>query len=164
MGQYHGKHSWPWWKDKLFQNWANDYWRFKMENSSEEDIFNIERDRPMSWFLKQKERLTALHPDMSEAMVHKRILEKCGGDLEKAIRRRCIDPCSTEDYLNAMEGIATRTKIGKIGIKHQETIGLVGNQFQDQIIQNTELLLNFINFEVHLVWLTLVQKRQELMR
>ncbi|MBW0511870.1 hypothetical protein O181_051585 [Austropuccinia psidii MF-1] len=64
----------------------------------------------MSWFLKQKDRLTALHPDMSETMVDKRILRKCGGDLEHAIRRRFIEPCSTEDYINAMEDITTRTK------------------------------------------------------
>ncbi|MBW0560268.1 hypothetical protein O181_099983 [Austropuccinia psidii MF-1] len=66
----------------------------------------------MSWFLKYKDRSTALHPYMSETMIHKRILRKCGGDLEHAIRRRCIEPCSTEDYINAMEDITTRTKIG----------------------------------------------------
>ncbi|MBW0523485.1 hypothetical protein O181_063200 [Austropuccinia psidii MF-1] len=66
----------------------------------------------MSWLFKQKERLTALHPDMFETMVHKRILMKCGGDLEHAIRSRCIEPYSTEDYINAMEDITTRTKIG----------------------------------------------------
>ncbi|MBW0563715.1 hypothetical protein O181_103430 [Austropuccinia psidii MF-1] len=43
----------------------------------------------MSWFLKQRDRLTALHPYMSETLVHKRILRKCGGDLEHAIRSRC---------------------------------------------------------------------------
>ncbi|MBW0587105.1 hypothetical protein O181_126820 [Austropuccinia psidii MF-1] len=53
--------------------------------------------KPMSWFLKQKDRLTALHPDLSETMVPKRILRKCGGDLEHAIRSRCIGPCSTDN-------------------------------------------------------------------
>ncbi|MBW0551477.1 hypothetical protein O181_091192, partial [Austropuccinia psidii MF-1] len=67
----------------------------------------------MSWFLNQKDRFTALHPDMSETMVHKRILRKCGGDLDHAIRCRCIEPCSTEDYINSMEDINTRTKIGR---------------------------------------------------
>ncbi|MBW0471614.1 hypothetical protein O181_011329 [Austropuccinia psidii MF-1] len=67
----------------------------------------------MSWFLKQKDRLNAHHPDMSEEMVHKRILRNFGGDLEHAIRSRCIDTFSTEDYINAMEGITTRTKIGR---------------------------------------------------
>ncbi|MBW0576974.1 hypothetical protein O181_116689 [Austropuccinia psidii MF-1] len=67
----------------------------------------------MSWFLKQKDRLTALHPDISETMVHRRIFRKCVGDLEHAIRSRCIEPFSTEDYINAMEDMTTRTKIGR---------------------------------------------------
>ncbi|MBW0504246.1 hypothetical protein O181_043961 [Austropuccinia psidii MF-1] len=71
----------------------------------------------MSWFLKQKDRLTSLHPDMSETMIHKRIVGKCGGDLENAIRSRCIEPCSTKDYINAMEDITTRTKIGRTWYK-----------------------------------------------
>ncbi|MBW0526444.1 hypothetical protein O181_066159 [Austropuccinia psidii MF-1] len=50
---------------------------------------------------------------MSKAMIHKRILRKCGGDIEHAIRSRCIEPCSTEDYINAMEMITARTKIGR---------------------------------------------------
>ncbi|MBW0499892.1 hypothetical protein O181_039607 [Austropuccinia psidii MF-1] len=113
MRQDHGKNSFPWWKEQIIFKWENDSWIFKMENSLEKAIFNIERDRSMSWFLKQKDRLTALHPDMSETMVHKRILRKCGGDLEHAIRSRCIEPCSTEDYINAMEDIPTRAKIGR---------------------------------------------------
>ncbi|MBW0542553.1 hypothetical protein O181_082268 [Austropuccinia psidii MF-1] len=113
MRQDHGKHSWPWWKEKIISKWANYSQGFKMENFFEEAISNIERDRPMSWLLKQKDRLTALHPDMSERIVHKRILRKCGGYLEHAIRRRCIEPFSTEDYINAMEDITTRTKIGR---------------------------------------------------
>ncbi|MBW0510106.1 hypothetical protein O181_049821 [Austropuccinia psidii MF-1] len=103
----------PWWKEKIIYKWENDSWGLKMENPFEEFIFNIERDRPMSWFLKQKDRLTALHPDMSETMIHKRILRKCGGDLEHAIRSICIEPFSTEYYINAMEDITTRTKIGR---------------------------------------------------
>ncbi|MBW0576774.1 hypothetical protein O181_116489 [Austropuccinia psidii MF-1] len=99
-------------KKKNISKWANYSWRFKMENSFEEAIFNIERDRAMSWFLKQKDRLTALHPSMSQTMVHKSILRRCGGDLENAIRSRCIEPFSTKDHINAMEGITTRKKTG----------------------------------------------------
>ncbi|MBW0536256.1 hypothetical protein O181_075971 [Austropuccinia psidii MF-1] len=83
-----------------------------MQNSYEETTFNIERDRPISWLLKQKELLTALHPDISETMVHKRILKKCSGDLEHAMRRRFFEPDSTEYYINAVENITTRKKIG----------------------------------------------------
>ncbi|MBW0561874.1 hypothetical protein O181_101589 [Austropuccinia psidii MF-1] len=84
-----------------------------MENYLQEATFNIERDRPMCRFLKQKDRITALHPDMSETMIHKRILRKCGVDLEHAISSRFIEPFSTEDYINAMEDITTRTQIGR---------------------------------------------------
>ncbi|MBW0522247.1 hypothetical protein O181_061962 [Austropuccinia psidii MF-1] len=108
--QDHGRNSWPWWKEQIISKWENDSWKFRMENPFEEAIFNIQRNRTMSWFLKQKERLIALHPDMSETMVHKRILRKCGGDLEHAIRSRCIEPFSAEDYINAMGDITTRTK------------------------------------------------------
>ncbi|MBW0554130.1 hypothetical protein O181_093845 [Austropuccinia psidii MF-1] len=118
MRQDHGKHSWPWWEEQILSKWENDSWGFRMQNSLEEALSNIEKDRHMHWFLEQKDRLTALHPDMSETMVHKRILRNFGGDLEHAIRRRCIEPCSTEYYINAMEEITTRTKIGRNWYKY----------------------------------------------
>ncbi|MBW0518086.1 hypothetical protein O181_057801 [Austropuccinia psidii MF-1] len=68
MRQDHGRHLCNWWKEQVIYKWANYSWRFKMESSFEESIFNIERDRFISWFLKQKDRFTALHPYMSETM------------------------------------------------------------------------------------------------
>ncbi|MBW0504724.1 hypothetical protein O181_044439 [Austropuccinia psidii MF-1] len=47
-------------------------------------------------------------------MVHMKILEKFGGELEYALRIRFIEPCSTEEYINTMEDIVTRTKICRI--------------------------------------------------
>ncbi|MBW0536432.1 hypothetical protein O181_076147 [Austropuccinia psidii MF-1] len=40
-----------------------------------------------------------------------KILKKCGGELENSVRSRCIEPCSTEEYINSLEYIVTRTKI-----------------------------------------------------
>ncbi|MBW0580132.1 hypothetical protein O181_119847, partial [Austropuccinia psidii MF-1] len=54
MRQDHGKHSWPLGKEQIISKWENDSWRFKMENYFEEAIFNIERERPMSWFLSKR--------------------------------------------------------------------------------------------------------------
>ncbi|MBW0554827.1 hypothetical protein O181_094542 [Austropuccinia psidii MF-1] len=119
MKQDHGKHSSTWWNEKVISEWKNYSWRFNMENSFEESIFDVEREGPMSHFLKQKDRLTSLHPDMSKTMIHKIILKKCGDNLEHAIRSRCIEPFSTEDYINAMEDIKTRTKLEEIGINPQ---------------------------------------------
>ncbi|MBW0473103.1 hypothetical protein O181_012818 [Austropuccinia psidii MF-1] len=42
-----------------------------------------------------------------------KIFKRCGGNLENALRRRFIEPYSTEDYNNAVEDIVTKTKIGR---------------------------------------------------
>ncbi|MBW0578262.1 hypothetical protein O181_117977 [Austropuccinia psidii MF-1] len=89
-----------------------------MENAFESAIFNSEKDKPITWFFKQKDRLSALTPDMSDTMINMKILRKCGGELEQAIKCRCVEPCSTEDYIDAMEDIITRTRIGKTWIKN----------------------------------------------
>ncbi|MBW0506995.1 hypothetical protein O181_046710 [Austropuccinia psidii MF-1] len=49
---------------------------------------------------------------MSDSIIDMKILRKCG-ELEHAIKCRCVEPCSMEDYINAMEDIITRTRIGK---------------------------------------------------
>ncbi|MBW0556806.1 hypothetical protein O181_096521 [Austropuccinia psidii MF-1] len=54
---------------------------------------------------------------MSDTMINMKILRKCRGELEHAIKSRCVEPCSTEDYINAMSDIITRTRIGKTWTK-----------------------------------------------
>ncbi|MBW0519715.1 hypothetical protein O181_059430 [Austropuccinia psidii MF-1] len=84
-----------------------------MENAFKSAIFNSEKDKPLAWFLKQKDRLSSLHPDMSDSMINIKILRKCGGELEYSMKCRCLEPFSKEDYINNMEDITTRTRIGK---------------------------------------------------
>ncbi|MBW0465861.1 hypothetical protein O181_005576 [Austropuccinia psidii MF-1] len=48
----HGKHDWPWWKCEIITKFANNSWRLKMENTFESAIFNSEKDKPLTWFLK----------------------------------------------------------------------------------------------------------------
>ncbi|MBW0550745.1 hypothetical protein O181_090460 [Austropuccinia psidii MF-1] len=98
----HGKDDWHWWKCEISTKWANNSWRFKIENSFKSAIFNPEKDKPLTWFLKRKDRFSALHPDMSDSMINMKILRKFGGELEHAIKCRCVEPCPTEDYINAM--------------------------------------------------------------
>ncbi|MBW0568081.1 hypothetical protein O181_107796 [Austropuccinia psidii MF-1] len=54
---------------------------------------------------------------MSSTMINLKILRKFGGELEHDIKCRFVEPCSTEDYINAMENIITRTRIGKTWTK-----------------------------------------------
>ncbi|MBW0552456.1 hypothetical protein O181_092171 [Austropuccinia psidii MF-1] len=97
MRQDHGKIDWPWWKYEVITKWANNYWILKMQNSFESAIFNSKKDKILTWFLKQKDRLSALKPDMSDSMINMKILRKCGGELEHSIKCRCVISCSTED-------------------------------------------------------------------
>ncbi|MBW0578704.1 hypothetical protein O181_118419 [Austropuccinia psidii MF-1] len=108
-----GKNTWSWWKQEIITKWANNAWRYKIENEFENSFFDPDKDETLSWFLKQAERLNELYPEMSQKMVHMKILTKCGGELEHALRSRSIELCSTEGYINALEDIVTRTKIGR---------------------------------------------------
>ncbi|MBW0499996.1 hypothetical protein O181_039711 [Austropuccinia psidii MF-1] len=111
--QTNGKNTWSWWKQQIITKWANDAWRYRIENAFENCFFCPDKDKPLTWFLKQVERLNALYPEMSREMVHMKILKKCGGELEHSMRNRCLEPCSSKGYINAVEDIVTRTKIGR---------------------------------------------------
>ncbi|MBW0469814.1 hypothetical protein O181_009529 [Austropuccinia psidii MF-1] len=84
-----------------------------MANASESGIFDSEKDKTITLFLKQKDRLSSLHPDMSDSMINMKILRKWGGELEHPIKCRGVASCSTQDYINCMEDITTRTRIFK---------------------------------------------------
>ncbi|MBW0515063.1 hypothetical protein O181_054778 [Austropuccinia psidii MF-1] len=111
--QTNGKNTWSWWKNEIITKCANDAWRYKIENLFENSFFDTDKDKTLTWFLKQVERLNALYPEMSQKMVHMKILNKCGGELEHALRRRFIEQCSTEEYINTPEDIVTRAKIAR---------------------------------------------------
>ncbi|MBW0527312.1 hypothetical protein O181_067027 [Austropuccinia psidii MF-1] len=56
MRQDHGKHDWPWWKSEIITKWANNSWRFKLENAFESAISNSEKNKALTCFLKEKDR------------------------------------------------------------------------------------------------------------
>ncbi|MBW0498947.1 hypothetical protein O181_038662 [Austropuccinia psidii MF-1] len=93
--------------EKSSERW---YYGIRQKNGK---IPGLDKDKPLTWFLNQVEILNALYPEMSQKMVHIKILHKCGGELEHSLRGRCIEPCSKEEYINALEDIVTRTKIGR---------------------------------------------------
>ncbi|MBW0533272.1 hypothetical protein O181_072987 [Austropuccinia psidii MF-1] len=45
-------------------------------------------NKPLTWFLKQKDRLSAINPDMSDSMIKVKVLRRCGGELEHYIKCR----------------------------------------------------------------------------
>ncbi|MBW0510128.1 hypothetical protein O181_049843 [Austropuccinia psidii MF-1] len=110
--QAHGHQSWTWWKTQIINKWTNDSWKFKVEAAFESAKFNSDKHKALPWFCQQKDRLTALYPDISEFMIHRIILRQCGGDLLHAVKSRTTDQSSAEDISNILEEVTTRTNIG----------------------------------------------------
>ncbi|MBW0564361.1 hypothetical protein O181_104076, partial [Austropuccinia psidii MF-1] len=50
---------------------------------------------------------------MSDSMINMKLLRECGRELGHSIKCICVKPWPTEDYINAMEDILTRTRICK---------------------------------------------------
>ncbi|MBW0541006.1 hypothetical protein O181_080721 [Austropuccinia psidii MF-1] len=123
-----------------------------MENAFESAIFSSEKDKPLTWFLKQKERLSALHPDMSDSMINIKIFQ-C----------RCVEPCSTEDYINAMENIITRTRISKTWTRVPMESKMVSKTSREDKRPERPVLKCHNGEELH-IWPTLAPKRQRLMK
>ncbi|MBW0517079.1 hypothetical protein O181_056794, partial [Austropuccinia psidii MF-1] len=85
---------------------AHGHQTFESEN------FNADKDKDLPWFFQQKDRLTALYADISECMIHRKILRQCGGEPEHAVKRRTTEQSSSEDIIDILEEVTTRTKIG----------------------------------------------------
>ncbi|MBW0580063.1 hypothetical protein O181_119778 [Austropuccinia psidii MF-1] len=82
--QTNGKNTWSWWENEIINKWANDVWKYKIENSFENSFFDPDKDKNLTRVLKKAERLNALYLEISENMVHMKILKKCGEELEHA--------------------------------------------------------------------------------
>ncbi|MBW0543492.1 hypothetical protein O181_083207 [Austropuccinia psidii MF-1] len=57
LRQAHGHQSWTWWKTKIINKWANDAWRFKVKTAFEYSKINGYKDRALTWFFQQNDRL-----------------------------------------------------------------------------------------------------------
>ncbi|MBW0580848.1 hypothetical protein O181_120563 [Austropuccinia psidii MF-1] len=75
LRQSHEHQSQTWWKTQISNKWANDARRFEVETAFESEKLNAFKDRDLQWFRQQKDSSTALYPDMSELMIHRKILK-----------------------------------------------------------------------------------------
>ncbi|MBW0578990.1 hypothetical protein O181_118705 [Austropuccinia psidii MF-1] len=62
--QTNGKNTWSLWKQEIITKWANDAWRYKIDDAFENSFFDPDKDKPLIWLLKQVEILNALYPEM----------------------------------------------------------------------------------------------------
>ncbi|MBW0523426.1 hypothetical protein O181_063141 [Austropuccinia psidii MF-1] len=132
LRQAHGHKSWTWWKAQIINKWGNDAWSFKVETAFESAKFNAEKDKALPWFCQQKDRLTALYPDMSEFMIHRKIMRQCGGDLENAVKSWTTEKLSAEDFINILEEVTTRTKIGSSRVNLKARLNTPWKDFVDK--------------------------------
>ncbi|MBW0495202.1 hypothetical protein O181_034917 [Austropuccinia psidii MF-1] len=84
----------------------------QIETAFESAKFNADKEKPFPWFFQQKDRLTALLPDMSKFMIHRKSLRQCGGGLEHAVKSRTTEQSSAEDIIKILEEVTTRTRTG----------------------------------------------------
>ncbi|MBW0555395.1 hypothetical protein O181_095110 [Austropuccinia psidii MF-1] len=108
---------------------------FKVETAFESAKFNADKDKASPWFCKKKDRLKALYPDISEYMIHRKVLRQCGGDLEHAIKRRTTEQSSAEDIINILEEVTTRTRIGSSRVSPKTRFN---TPWKDSVEKNTK--------------------------
>ncbi|MBW0568764.1 hypothetical protein O181_108479 [Austropuccinia psidii MF-1] len=90
LRQAHGHQRWTWWKTQIIKKWPNAAWIFKVETAFESPKFNANKDKALTLFFQQKDTLTALYPDMSEFVIHRKIVSQCGDILEDVATRTRI--------------------------------------------------------------------------
>ncbi|MBW0534796.1 hypothetical protein O181_074511 [Austropuccinia psidii MF-1] len=104
----------------------------------------LTKTKALPWFCQQKNRLTALYPDMSEFMIHINILRQCGGDLEDAVKRRTTEKNSAEDILNILEEVTTRTRIGSSRVNLKTSFN---TPLEDYVDKNAKENSNNMNYK-----------------
>ncbi|MBW0463126.1 hypothetical protein O181_002841 [Austropuccinia psidii MF-1] len=64
--------------------------------------------------------MTALYPEMSEFMIHRKTPRQFGGKLKNSVKSRTTQQSSAEEIKNILEEVTTRRKIGSIRINLKE--------------------------------------------
>ncbi|MBW0569963.1 hypothetical protein O181_109678 [Austropuccinia psidii MF-1] len=140
--QVHGNQSWTWWKTQIINKLENDAWRSKVETALESSKFNGDKDEDLPWFFQKNDRVTALSPDMSEFMIHRKILRQCGGDLEHAVKSRTTEKYSAEDIINILGEATTRNRNGSSRVNIKKSFNTPGKYFVDEIPKRILIMLS----------------------
>ncbi|MBW0474937.1 hypothetical protein O181_014652 [Austropuccinia psidii MF-1] len=132
LRQAHGHQSRTRWKTQIINKWANYFWRFKVGTAFKYTKFHADKDTALPWFFQQKDRVTALYPDMSEFIIHRKVLRQCEGDLEHAVKIRTTEQSSAEDTINILEEVTTRTRIGSSRVNLKTRLNTPGKDSVDK--------------------------------
>ena len=109
-----GMQDWKFWKEEINKKFSTSFWRRRMEVLFDSHKFDPAKESPMEFCLKQRNRLRAFAKHLSQSEVNQRILEKCEGDLEHAVKSRInYEEVDFETMISVIEEIVQRTNIGK---------------------------------------------------
>ncbi|MBW0494462.1 hypothetical protein O181_034177 [Austropuccinia psidii MF-1] len=86
-------------KPKLSTNWPIMLVDLRLKQPLNLLSLILKKTKLYHVFAKKKDRLTALNPAMSEFMIHRKILRKCGGESEHPIKSRTTDQFSEKILL-----------------------------------------------------------------
>ncbi|MBW0520048.1 hypothetical protein O181_059763 [Austropuccinia psidii MF-1] len=140
LRQAHEHQSLTWWEPQIIDKWANDACIFKVETAFESSEFNTDKYKALPWFLQQKKRLILFYPDMSEFIIHRKILRQSGGDLEDAIKIRTTEQYSEEDIMNISEEVTTRTRIGSSRVNLKKRFNTTWRNSMEKIPKETLII------------------------
>ncbi|MBW0504956.1 hypothetical protein O181_044671 [Austropuccinia psidii MF-1] len=74
--------------------------------------YSVGKD-PYEWCLRQSKRLKAIDPQMITQMRNHKLLTQMPGQLEHAVKFRCIQKCTLDEIANTLQDVRKRTNIGK---------------------------------------------------
>ncbi|MBW0553858.1 hypothetical protein O181_093573 [Austropuccinia psidii MF-1] len=80
--------------------------------SFENDKYSVDKDT-YEWCLRQCKRLKAIDPQMNIQMRNHKLLTQILGELEHALRCRCNQNCTLDDFPKTLQDVRKRTNIGK---------------------------------------------------
>ncbi|MBW0493155.1 hypothetical protein O181_032870 [Austropuccinia psidii MF-1] len=80
---------------------------------------------------------------MSEFIIDRKIVRKCGGDFKHAVKRRTTKQSSAEDIINILKEVSTRTRIGSSRVNLKTRFN---TPWKDSVEKNTKENSNNIKY------------------
>ncbi|KAG0145802.1 hypothetical protein CROQUDRAFT_18710, partial [Cronartium quercuum f. sp. fusiforme G11] len=125
LSRDNGPMTWDEWREALKERFGTAKWRRDMRRAFDRNIFRVDihANKPTRYLVDQRINLQAAEPDISTEDVIDKILEKCPGNLDHAIKSRLTDFGDFTQFTIVFEEFLGRTSMGRAGrpIKENKT-------------------------------------------
>jgi hypothetical protein len=86
-----GLKDWTTWKKLIYAQFGTRIWHKKIRKAFDTDHFDPTKHTAHDWCLVQKKRLECIYKNLTQEDINEKILDKCRGQLEHAVRCRMVD-------------------------------------------------------------------------